>query len=241
VKIAENHQAHFITTHWSLVLSTRRNGPESVVALERLCQMYWPPLYAYVRRDGLTPHDAQDVVQDFIAHLLERDDLQGLSPEAGRFRSFLLAALKNFLISRVRREQAAKRGGGKEIVRIDADEAEKSYASEITHESTPAQAFDRRWARSLMTRAFERLKAEHRSPQQARMFAALQSVLLEGGRLTQQATLAAELGVTPGSLAVAATRLRQRFRALIEDEIRQTLANPADLDEEMRALRAAWV
>jgi DNA-directed RNA polymerase specialized sigma24 family protein len=203
--------------------------------------MYWPPLYAYVRRDGLSPHDAQDVVQDFIAHLLEREDLKGLSPAVGRCRSFLLAALKNFLVSRVRREQALKRGGGRQILRIDADEAEKSSAAELADRGTPAQAFDRSWARSLMACAFERLRAEHRSPQQARMFAALQSVLLEGGRVPQETALANELGVSAGALAVAATRLRQRYRALIEDEVRQTLANPADLAEEMRALRSAWL
>jgi RNA polymerase sigma-70 factor (ECF subfamily) len=223
------------------VLSAHREEQGSHAALERLCQLYWPPLYAYVRRDGLSPHDAQDVVQDFIARLLDREDLKGLSPSGGRFRSFLLAALKNFLISRARREQALKRGGGKELLRIDAEEAEKSCGAELVEHWTPAQAFDRSWARSVMTRAFERLRAEHRSPQQARMFGALQSVLLEGGRVSNEAGLANELGVSAGALAVAATRLRQRYRALIEDEVRQTLENPADLAEEMRALRSAWV
>jgi RNA polymerase sigma-70 factor (ECF subfamily) len=230
----------FVTTHWSVVLSAGQEGPEAPAALERLCKLYWTPLYIYARRDGLSSPDAQDAVQEFIAQLLKRDDLKGVSPEKGRFRTFLLTALRNFLISRARREQAQKRGGGKPLVCLDADEAEAICAPELADQTTPAKAFDRRWAKELMARALEQLRAEHRSPSQARLFGALQPMLADSGRISQESALAAELGVTAGALAVAATRLRRRYRELIEVEVRQTLANPADLAEEMRALREAW-
>jgi len=233
--------AAFPATQWSLVLRASQGGSaEAGHALEMLCRSYWAPLYAYARRDGLTPHDAQDVTQAFLAHLLRRDDLASVSRDKGRFRSFLLASLKNFLVSRARAEQALKRGGGAEPIALDMEQAEELCRPELTEKLSPDKAFDRRWALTIMARALERLALEHKSPPQARLFTALQPVLADSGRMQNQATLAAELGVTPGALATAATRLRQRYRALIEDEVKSTLENPADLAEEMRVLREAW-
>lgn len=194
----------FVTTQWSLILTARGAGPDAAEALDGLCRDYWPPLFVYARRDGLSPEDAQDAVQGFIAHLLARKDLQHVAPEKGRFRSFLLASFKHFLVSRSRSEGAEKRGGGSVVVRLD------------------------------------RLSQDHGTPQQARMFAALRPSLMDGGRVVQATEIAAGLGVSPGALAVAATRLRQRYRALIEDEVRRTLADPANLAEEMQALWSAW-
>lgn len=230
----------FVTTHWSLIFQARGEGADAATALDQLCRDYWPPLFVYARRDGLSAHDAQDAVQSFIAHLLSRQDLNSVEPEKGKFRSFLLAAFKHFLISRARGENSFKRGGGMTAISLDLDALETFCAPELADASTPDKAFDRGWARHLMSRALERLGAEHRAPQQARLFAALQSTLMDGGRVTREAELAAQLGLTPGALAVAATRLRRRYRSLIEDEVRQTLADPADLEEEMRSLWLAW-
>jgi RNA polymerase sigma-70 factor (ECF subfamily) len=231
---------HFVTTHWSLIFKARSEGPDAAMALDQLCRTYWPPLFVYARRDGLSPHDAQDAVQGFIAHLLARQDLNTVSPERGKFRSFLLAAFKHFLVSRLRGESAAKRGGDAVAVRLDADTLETICAPELADAGTPDKAFDRTWAHNLMARALQRLGAEHRTPRQARLFTALQPTLMDGGRVSREAELATQLGLTPGALAVAATRLRRRYRALIEDEVKQTLADPADLAEEMRALWLAW-
>jgi RNA polymerase sigma-70 factor (ECF subfamily) len=231
----------FLTTQWSEVLRAGdANSPGCQRALEDLCAAYWPPLYAYVRRRGAAPAEAQDAVQEFIVLLLRREDLSRVSPERGRFRTFLLTALNHFLVSRVRAESALKRGGHLKAVSIDGTDAEALCAPELADPLTPDKAFDRRWARTVMARSLGRLRDEHREPRQARLFAALEPSLSEGGRVRDQAALATELGLSPGALAVAATRLRQRYRALIETEVRQTLANPADLAEEMRALRTAW-
>lgn len=230
----------FLTTHWTLILAARGDGPDGQAALEQLCRNYWPPLFVYARRNGHSPHDAQDLVQAFITHLLARRDLNSVAPEKGRFRSFLLTAFKNFIVSGVRREQADKRGGQAGLISLDQEEPESVCAPELTDSLSPDKAFDRSWARQIMTRALRRLADEHRSPTQARLFAALQPTLMEGGRVVQEAQTAAQLGLTPGALAVAATRLRRRYRGLIEDEVRQTLANPADLAEEMRGLWLAW-
>ena len=233
--------AAFPATQWSLVLrASQGSSAEAVNALEMLCRNYWASLHAYARRDGLSPHDAQDVTQEFLAHLLRRDDLASVSRDKGRFRSFLLVALKNFLVSRARAGQALKRGGSAEAIALDVEEAEELCRPELTEKLTPDKAFDRRWALTIMAHALESLGKEYKSPQQARLFAALQPVLADSGRMQNQAALAAELGVTPGALATAATRLRQRYRALIEEEVKSTLENPADLAEEMRALREAW-
>ncbi len=230
----------FATTHWSLILRARGEEPEASAALEQLCRDYWPPLFVYARRDGLSPHDAQDAVQGFIGHLLARQDLDRVGPEKGRFRSFLLTAFKNFLTSRARAENAGKRGGGSVTLGGDAAALEAQCGPELCDTATPGKAYDQSWARHLMARALERLGREHRTPAQARLFAAVQPTLMDGGRVTQQAEMASQLGVTPGALAVAATRLRRRYRALLEDEVRRTLADPANLEEEMRALWLAW-
>jgi len=217
------------------------SSPQAAQALEMLCRIYWPPLYAYARRDNLSPHDAQDAVQDFISLLIERKDFANLGPEKGRFRSFLLAALKNFLISRARAGHALKRGGGRPALSLDDVDPEVYCAPELMDQFTPEKAFDRRWARTVMGRALENLRTEHQTPQQARVYAALQPTLMEGGPVNERAALAADLGMTPGALGVAATRMRRRYRILVEEEVKQTLTDAADFAEEMRALREAWV
>jgi DNA-directed RNA polymerase specialized sigma24 family protein len=233
--------AEFLTTEWSVVLQAGQDkSPAAAQALETLCRTYWLPLYTYARRDGLTPQDAQDATQEFIVNLLRRNDLASVSSEKGRFRSFLLASLKNFLVSRWRMERAVKRGGQNEFVVLESAEAEKLCQPEMIDQLSPEKAFDRRWAMTVMAHALDRLRAEHQSPQQARFFVALQPVLAGSGRMKNQAAMAGELGVTPGALATAATRLRHRYRTLIEDEVRRTLEKPGDLAEELRVLREVW-
>ena len=171
---------------------------------------------------------------------MRRNDLASVSPEKGRFRSWLLAALKNFLVSRARKEQTLKRGADTERVCLDSQDTEALCQNELTDQISPDKAFDRHWARTIMTMALERLRDEHKSPQQARLFAAMQPVLADGGRMENQSRLATDVGITPGALATAATRLRQRYRALIEDEVRRTVEKAADVEQELRALREAW-
>src|SRR3984885_10646285 len=187
--------AEFSTTEWSVVLQAgQERGPGSAQALEALCRAYWPPLYSYARREGLTPQDAQDATQEFIGNLLRRNDLASVSPEKGRFRCFLLGALKNFLVSRWRTENALKRGSQFEFVALEFGEAEKLCQPELTDQLSPEKAFDRRWAMTVMACALDRLRAEHQSPEQAKLFAALQPVLAGSGRMEKQAELAGELG-----------------------------------------------
>jgi len=232
----------FETTRWSeILLAGRGKSEDADLALARLCETYWPPLYAFARRDGLDRHAAQDAVQGFLARILARDDITRAAPERGRFRSFLVASFKNFLASLARADHAQKRGGGVQAITIDEGSAEGLCAPELIESLTPDRAFDRQWARTVMSRALERLRAEHTAPQPARIFAALQPALTESGRLTNAEALAAELGTTPGALATAATRLRRRYRDLIEDEVAQTLDDRADLAGELQALRAAWL
>ena len=235
-------RAAFQTTQWSAVLlAGRGDAPGSSEALERLCRAYWPPLYAFARRDGLDAHAAQDAVQGFLARLIEREDIARVSPERGRFRAFLIGSFKNFLTSMARAQRAQKRGGSAPAIEIDANSAEGLCAPELTESLTPDKAFDRRWARTVMSRALERLQEEHSTPQQARLLAALQPVLADGARAVNAQALAADLGTTPGALATAATRLRRRYRALIEDEVACTLENRSDLATELQALREAWL
>jgi RNA polymerase sigma factor (sigma-70 family) len=232
--------AAFLSTQWSVVLRAAGNSEQAAHALEALCATYWPPLYAYARRDGLSPHDAQDAIQDFIQQLLRRNDLASVAPEKGRFRSFLLAALKHFLISRARKEQTLKRGADVERVSLDAEDAESLCQNEVSSQLPPDKAFDRRWAQTIMAVALNRLREEYKSPQQARFFEALQPVLADGGRLEGQAELAAKLGVSPGAVSTAATRLRQRYRALVVDEVRRTVDQAGDVEQELQAFREAW-
>ena len=231
----------FPTTQWSVVLAAGDvDNPTAAEAMAILCQAYWPPLYAFARRSGLVPHDAQDLVQGFIAQLLERDSLANAVPEKGRYRSFLLTGLRNFQTSQARANLALKRGGGAQSVPIDFQNAETLCAPELVEGLSPDRAFDRHWARTVMRRALDRLAAEHRHPRQQQLFAALRPVLMDGGRVRGEASVAAELGMSTGALAVAATRLRQRYRALLEDEVAQTLGNTTDLAEELQTLRKAW-
>ena len=230
----------FRTTHWSLILLAGRSAESQAKdALECLCRAYWPPLYAYVRRQGYSPHDAQDLTQEFFARLLEKNYLQLADPERGRFRSFLLKSLKHFLVNEWVRGQAQKRGGGQKVFSIDDESAERTYLQQATESLEPENLYDKRWAVTLLERAMERLGADYAAAGKKELFELLRPLLLTEGSGESYRSLTAPSGLSEGAVKVAVHRLRQRFRDAVRAEIGQTVATPAEVDEELRFLMAA--
>jgi RNA polymerase sigma-70 factor (ECF subfamily) len=231
----------FATTHWTVVLAAgKRSTAESDLALEELCRTYWFPLYAYVRRRGHTKEDAEDLTQAFFARFLAKNYLEGLSAERGRFRAFLLASLKHFLINEWKRSQRLKRGGGDATLSLDWQTADTKFQVAATTEPSPDKAFDREWALALLAKVIERLHSECEAEGKAKLFEQLKVFLTAGKDGTAQAEIAKALGMEEGAVRVAIHRLRKRYRQLLRAEIAQTLADAADVDEEMRALFGAF-
>jgi RNA polymerase sigma-70 factor (ECF subfamily) len=229
----------FATTHWSLVLAAGRGSrPEASVALATLCETYWYPLYYYLRRRGYRAEEAQDLTQEFFATLLEKGYLKVADPERGRFRSFLLASLNHFLANEWRRRSARKRGGGKPAISLDAESAETRYRQEPAHNLTPEKAYERRWALLLLEKALSTLRDEYAASGKAKVFERL-SAFLGGGEHAAYEKAARELDMTEGAVKVAVHRLRRRCREVLRAEVAQTVADPADVDEELRRLMAA--
>lgn len=236
----------FATTRWSVVLRAGGTSPEQAhAALEQLCRDYWYPLYAYVRRKGHSPEDAADLTQDFFAKLLANEFAQGLSPEGGRFRSFLLTALNRFLISEWQKGQRQKRGSGAFIDSLDAliaDRGEASYLGEPSLADTPERLFQRAWAETLLARVLDRLAAECATRADVR-FEILKPFLAAGDEPPALADAAVQLGLTLAALKSLLHRFRQRYRELLLDEVGQTVGTHSDVAEELRgllqALRAA--
>jgi RNA polymerase sigma-70 factor (ECF subfamily) len=219
-----------------VLAATRNDTTRAQTALARLCQAYWYPLYAYVRRRGYDAHDAQDLTQEFFARLLARNWLAQADRERGRFRTFLLSALSHFLANEWDKARAQKRGGAVEIVPLQLDSAETRYGHEPADPVTPEQGYERQWALALLEEVLNRLKREHEGEGQADLFAALK-LRLVGDRQTQPyATLAAKLGMTEGAIKVAVHRLRQRYRQLLREEIAHTVASTGEIEDEMRHL-----
>ena len=228
--------SRFATTQWRVVLeASDENDTQARQALETLCNIYWYPLYAYVRHCGDDPDQARDVTQAFFADLLERKGLRGLDPEKGRFRTFLLASVRNFLSHERDRVRAAKRGGGMRTISLDADEAEQHYEQEPAAELTPDQLFERRWGLTVMERAMARLKAQIESGDRPRLFAALRPYLT-GGDNAPYGEVAAELSMSVGAVKVAVHRLRQSYGRLLRQEIAETVVDPSEVDHELRYL-----
>ena len=228
----------FPNTRWSVVLAaTQPNWPESAAALETICRAYWHPLYAYVRRSGHPPHDAQDLTQEFFRRLLEKQWLQDADREKGRLRTFLILALKHFLANEWRRASTQKRGGDHPHVPLDTALTESSLTADAT--LSPEQTFDRQWALTLLDLSLKKLQAEFAAAGKAGDFDKLKSCLMaEHGAIDYSAT-ARQLGINSGAARVAVHRLRKRFRQLYREEIAQTLTDGADLDGELRHLAAA--
>lgn len=231
----------FATTHWTVVLAAgQRHTPQSDHALEELCRTYWFPLYAYVRRHGHAKADAEDLVQAFFARFLAKNYLEGLSEERGRFRAFLLAALKNFLSNDWKKSQRLKRGGGETPLSLDWKTADTKFQVAATHEPSPDQAYDREWALALLAKVIAHLQAECAADGKARLFEQLKVFLAAGKGETAHAEVAQALGMEEGAVRVAVHRLRKRYRVLLREEIAQTLSDPALVEEELRALFGAF-
>ncbi len=233
------HESCFTTTHWSVVLAAARpDSPQAANALEALCRTYWYPIYAYLRRRGHPPDAAEDFTQEFFARLLAKDYLSAVQPERGRFRSFLLASLRNFLVDQHRHASAAKRAGGRFAISLEQARAEARFRLEPAHELTPEKLYEREWARTLLEHARSRLGEEYSAAGKASLYQALKDFPLAGKseRSFQQA--AAELGMTVPALKSAVHRLRARYRELVREEVAHTVANPAELNEEARHLIA---
>jgi RNA polymerase sigma factor (sigma-70 family) len=227
----------FGTTRWSLVLGAGQPGGQAAgAALAELCQRYWYPLYAYVRRRVRDVSEAQDLTQEFFTRLLEKNTLAAASRERGRFRSFLLAAMNNFLLNEWDKAKAQKRGGGRAPISLALDTAESRLNLEPAHDLTPENLYERQWALTLLELVVERLEAEFAAAGKARQFVLLKPALTGSRAAIDYSAVAAALGVSEESARQSAHRLRRRYRELLREELAQTLADPSEVDDEIRAL-----
>jgi RNA polymerase sigma factor (sigma-70 family) len=230
----------FVTTHWSVVLTaSRTDTARARDALARLCQAYWHPLYAYVRRVGNSPHDAQDLTQEFFKRLLEKNFLAGADESRGRFRSFLLASLKHFLANEWHKARAQKRGGGQIPISIDVSVAETSCHFEPADTTTADKIYERRWALTLLDQVLRRLREEYVRDGKQKLFEQLKPTLTEASRSVAYAEIARRLDATEGAVKVAVHRLRHRYREILRAEIAETVAGPDEVEDELRNLFAA--
>ena len=237
---AEGSGARFVTTHWSVVLvAGRTDSTRAQSALARLCQTYWYPLYAYVRRRGHSPQDAQDLTQEFFARLLERHTIANADPNRGRFRSFLLSAMNHFLAHEWEKLRAQKRGGGRQLLSLDLARAEERYDLEPADNSSPDKLFDKHWAGALLEEVLNQLEAEYQQAGKAGLFAALKQTLTGTHESQPYAVLATRLGMNEAAVKVAVHRLRKRYRELLRVEIANVVADPEQAEDELRHLFTA--
>jgi RNA polymerase sigma factor (sigma-70 family) len=230
----------FATTQWSLVIAANPDEASRTrarKALEKLCRAYWYPLYAFVRYRGYSSDEAQDLTQSFFARIIETRGLAAADPARGRFRSYLLGAMKHFLANEWHRGQTQKRGGGVTFLDLDALDPEARYALEPAQTTDPDAGFDREWAQQTIVRAMERLRAESEARGKGELFEGLKRSLT--GEEFARSETAARLEMTEGAVKVAVHRLRKRYRELLRAEIAETVTNPSDVDVEMRQLVAA--
>jgi RNA polymerase sigma factor (sigma-70 family) len=232
---AGSRAAWFATTHWSVVLAAGQGSdPMAAEALEQLCRAYWYPLYAFLRRDGYSVEDAQDLVQGFFCHLLQRDIFQTAEPNRGRFRSFLLGTLKHFVSDQRAKAEAQKRGGGRQLISWDQANAEGRFQQEPADVSSADRLFERRWAMTILDRALDRLGEESALAGRGAMFEALKTFVTgEQGPVSYEG-MAAKLGLSLSALKSAIFRLRRRYHQLVRDEVSQTVANPGEVEKELR-------
>lgn len=229
----------FPNTRWSVVLAARRLGtPESGAALEAICRLYWPPLFAYVRRYGYAEADAKDLTQEFFRQLLEKRWLDDVDREKGKLRTFLMVALKGFMSKERRRAQAQRRGGGHAHAEYDTEFAESKFAAD-KNTPGPDEAYDRQWALTLLDLAMERLRLEFVAAGRSDHFQVLKGCLTAERGAIDYAAVAAKIGMNESAARVAVHRLRKRFREVYREEIAQTLCEGANPEEEMRHLAAA--
>lgn len=224
----------FLTTRWSLVLAAARGGEQSGEALEWLCATYWPPLYAFIRRQGHDSEAARDLTQSYFLSLLDRNSLRRIDPGEGRFRSFLLASIKNFLAHERDRQHAIKRRTDDPEFRLDFEEAETRYLREDAAGASPEEIYESRWARTVLDRALRRLAEEHEATGKGEIYRCLSGCLI-GGEI-DYGRAAAQLGMSQGALRVAVHRLRRRLGTLLRAEVAHTVADPTDVKREVAYL-----
>jgi DNA-directed RNA polymerase specialized sigma24 family protein len=227
----------FATTHWSVVLEAGKPGsPQFRAALEELCRTYRLSLYSYLRRDGNSPDDAQDLTQGFFLRLLRTDSLVGVSPVKGKFRTFLLASLQHFLSDERDRARAQKRGGNQTVISINGTEAEASFLQLPSGEMSPETVFDQHWALTVLDRAFCRLRQDYTKSGRANLFESLSAFLSNEAASGDYASLVGQLRMSEQAIGVAVHRLRHRYGQCVRFEIGQTVTDPEDLNEEMHYL-----
>lgn len=227
----------FRTTQWTLVLNARdENGPQAGEGLTRLCETYWPPIYAYLRRAGHPSTDAKDLAQGFFAHLLEKDSLRNLNREKGKFRSFLLTCLQNYTRNLHIRSQAQKRGGSQTLISLD-ELKEDDRPFEPAHGFTPEQVFEKRWAEAVMERTIEQLQKLYVDAGKTELFEQLKNLQPDQRGTRRYAEIGAQLGLSEGAVKTAVHRMRVRHRDLLRREIASTIGAGEDVDEELRYLR----
>jgi RNA polymerase sigma-70 factor (ECF subfamily) len=224
-----------LTTRWSLIVAAQQPAaPQAREALAELCRLYWYPLYAYIRGHGHDAAAAEDLTQAFFTHLLEKHALASVSPQRGRFRSFLLASCQHFLANERERANALKRGGGR-VVSLDLSDADGRYSREPDHAETAERLFERRWALGLLEHVLQQLRSEYEQTGKVPLFDALKGQLTGDGS-EPYALLAEELGLTESAIKSAVHRLRKRYGEILREQIRETVATDAEIDDEVRAL-----
>jgi RNA polymerase sigma factor (sigma-70 family) len=237
---AAGHGDRFATTRWSIVVAAGQSpSPDAQQALSTLCEAYWYPLYAYIRRRGYAVDDAQDLTQAFFTEVLAKNRLSIADPRRGKFRSFLLTALKNFLAKQWRAEHAQKRGGTETLLPLDFLMAETRYSREPGHELTAEKIYERRWALTLLECVLARLASEQTAAGKSLLFDSLKTYLGGDQNGVPYREIADRIKMTEGAVKVAVHRLRRRYRELLHGEIADTVTDPEDIDDELRALFAA--
>ena len=235
---AQQGAAAFTTTHWSVVLEAQGESPAAQEALEKLCRTYWRPIFAFLRRQGIPPEEAEDITQGFFAELLERRSLSAVRKEKGRLRSFLLGGLKYFLANEERRAMAVKRGKGQRPIPLEELRAGERIETEPADPMTPDQIYERRWALTVLERVLSRLKHEYLAANNAELFDSLKELLPDEPGSPSQVEIAARLGMTENAVRQAFYRFRQRYQSLLREEIANTVATPGDIEDELRHLIA---
>jgi RNA polymerase sigma-70 factor (ECF subfamily) len=227
---------YFATTRWTVVLAAGEGKPRAHEALSELCQIYWVPLYTYLRHKGHQPAEAEDIVQSFFARLIEKAALAAANPNRGRFRSFLITSLQHFVANRRDYELAQKRGGGVKTFNLDFNAAEEAYHREPWTDLTPEKIFDRRWALDLLQRVMTELQQDYARSGKSDLFEHLRPCLTGSGQPDGYADIARELHLSPDAAKMAASRLRRRYRELLRRTIADTVASPEEVDDEIRHL-----
>lgn len=227
----------FQTTHWSAVVRAGgTDSREAESALNELCQVYWYPLYAFARRQGVSAADAEDLTQAFFARLLERNFVAQAEPAKGRFRSFLLTLFKRFLANEWNRQHAQKRGGFQPVIAIDTALAESRFGAEPAHEDQPDVLFERQWVVVLLDQVMNRLRNEYVESGRSRLFEYLEACLTREDTALPYSEIAAELSLTEAAVKMAMQRLRARYRTILREEIAKTVASPNEVEAELHDL-----